>query len=395
MDSNLIESIAEATDIPMSPLAKVRLHVDNVIHETAASAVRRWDRTAISRRMGPLGRFIETRRHCGMSVLSDDPPVLLVPIGGLRPLWMIEALSPYLAGQRVMFLLLAYWSLEYESAIDSLRKNAEYHRRRFPNHGLLFLCNTAREKALLDAAGLDAVFLNQNQVVSERSFRPLDDETVTFDAVYNAKLARFKRHYLAAGIDRVLHIAYRCNIDMCPRASRAYVQRILTRSPSHQFANRLVNGLPAWLGREEVNRAYNRASVGLCLSPVEGAMYASVEYLLAGLPVVTTPSRGGRDHFFDPDFCITAEPDPRSVRDAVAALRDRAIPRSVIRERTLARIEAERTRGRSDIETAFVRHGFEPHVASCWPPKQHVGGVAFHSVRSHMANWQAHRRGPI
>jgi hypothetical protein len=330
-----------------------------------------------------------------MSVLSDDPPVFLVPIGGIRPLWMIEALSPYLAGQRVMFILLAYWSLDYETAIESLRKNADYHRRHFAKHGLLFLCNTAQEKVLLDAAGLDAVFLNQNQVVSEQSFRPLDDETATFDAVYNAKLARFKRHYLTAEIDHVLHIAYRCNIDMCRRASRAYVQRILDRSPSHQFANRLVNGLPAWLGREDVNRAYNRAAVGLCLSPVEGAMYASVEYLLAGLPVVTTPSRGGRDHFFDPDFCITAEPNPRSIRDAVAALRDRKIPRSVIRERTLARIEAERRRGRSDIENVFARHGIEPQVASCWPPKQHVGGVAFHSVGSHMANWQARRRGTL
>ena len=133
------------------------------------------------------------------------------------------------------------------------------------------------EQKFLDAAGLEAVNVHQNQLVSEQTFRPLGDTTVIHDAIYNAKIARFKRHYLAAGIERVLYVAYRCPNDMSRSAGRAYVQRMLGRSPKHQFANRLDNGLPSPIGREEINKAYNQASVGLCLSPVEGAMYASVD----------------------------------------------------------------------------------------------------------------------
>ena len=43
---------------------------------------------------------------------------------------------------------------------------------------------------------------------------------------------------------------------------------------------------------------------------MEGANYASVEYLLAGLSIVSTPSiSGGREVYFDPEFCIVCDPD--------------------------------------------------------------------------------------
>ncbi len=63
------------------------------------------------------------------------------------------------------------------------------------------------------------------------------------------------------------------------------------------------------------------------LSAEEGSSYASMEYLLAGLGVVSTHSTGGRDVYFDPDYCITCDPTPEAVRDAVAELRARNIPR--------------------------------------------------------------------
>ena len=59
MDSDLIESIAEATDVPLSPLSRIRLGVDNYFHYMVSSAQRRWDSFAIPRRIGPLGRIIE------------------------------------------------------------------------------------------------------------------------------------------------------------------------------------------------------------------------------------------------------------------------------------------------------------------------------------------------
>jgi glycosyltransferase involved in cell wall biosynthesis len=301
---------------------------------------------------------------------------------------MVETLGSFLADRPVLFLLLIAQSLEEPVRVEAARANAQHHRERFPNHSLVFLCNTAEEQRLLDAAGLEAIFVHQNQLVSEHVFRPLPAPTVAFDAVYNGRIARFKRHYLAAAIDRVLYVAYRIpGDDMSEAAARAYVQRMLARSQHHRLLNPLVDGLPAFLPREQINEAYNQASVGLCLSPVEGAMYASMEYLLAGLPVVTTPSRGGRDLFFDPDFCLTVDPDPRAVRDAVAALRDRSIPRQVVRQRTLQRVEAVRQRSRDLIGAVLARHGLRLDASAIWPPRDGANSIGFKPVRSHIADF--------
>ena len=43
------------------------------------------------------------------------------------------------------------------------------------------------------------------------------------------------------------------------------------------------------------------------MSSQEGAMYSSVEYLLCGLPIVSTKSTGGHDVFFTDTNCIIAE----------------------------------------------------------------------------------------
>jgi hypothetical protein len=383
LDAELIESIAEATDIPLNPLARLGLKADNFVHRARLAARRRLEQSFIVTANPALKDFLDRHRKCLAAILSDRHPAFLVPIGGARPLWMVEGLSSLLQDQPVLFLLLVYWSVENEKGVEWVRRSAELHRSRFPRHSLIFLCNTPVEQQLLSAAGLDALFVHQNQIVLEDVFRPLSNRVVSYDAVYNAKIARFKRHYLASAIERVLYVAFRCPMDMSRSAGRAYVQRMLARSPEHKFANPFVGGLPSMLSFEDVNRAYNQASVGLCLSPVEG-----VEYLLAGLAVVSTPSRGGRDVFFDPEFCLTAEPDAVAVHHAVVALRERAIPPHIIRERTLSRIEFERRRSLLALENALERHGIDLQAGAIWPPPGGPECLGIARVRDHVRRWR-------
>ena len=111
-------------------------------------------------------------------------------------------------------------------------------------------------------------------------------------------------------------------------------------------------------------------------------MRASMEYLLAGLPIVTTPSRGGRDVFLDAEYCLTAAADPRDIRDAVFALRARRIPHQIIRERTLARLEAARRQSQSVLNDVFARHGLELDSAAVWPPA--ASALTSRPPRSHI-----------
>jgi hypothetical protein len=60
-------------------------------------------------------------------------------------------------------------------------------------------------------------------------------------------------------------------------------------------------------------------------------MRASMEYLLAGLPVVSTPSIGGRDRYFVGAYCRIAEPDPDSIARAVSDLQGRNFDRRLVR----------------------------------------------------------------
>jgi len=117
---------------------------------------------------------------------------------------------------------------------------------------------------------------------------------------------------------------------------------------------------------EMVARYCNRAHVGLCLSAVEGAMFASIEYLLCGLPVVSTINRGGRDFFFDPEFCITVPPDPAAVAKAVEELSRRKISPEYIREKTLQKVMHERNKFLEFVQAIYEHEGSNRDVREDW-----------------------------
>ena len=94
--------------------------------------------------------------------------------------------------------------------------------------------------------------------------------------------------------------------------------------------------------------------------------------MLAGLPIVTTPSVGGRDVYFDPDYCLTVAPEPDAVAAAVQALRARRIPRSHIRARTLQRIEADRRRFQGFLNRLLAEAGSRRRLDGAWPFRKPV-----------------------
>jgi glycosyltransferase involved in cell wall biosynthesis len=149
-----------------------------------------------------------------------------------------------------------------------------------------------------------------------------------------------------------------------------YAQQRLAR-PLHRRAETLINSVLAQrrhvnLSPHDVAACINRARVGLCLSAEEGAMFASTEYLLCGLPVVTTVNRGGRDFFFEPEFCATVEPDPRAVGCAVADLVGNTPAPETIRAATLEKVRRERLKLRDIVGAIFETEGIVPRFAEAW-----------------------------
>lgn len=269
------------------------------------------------------------------------------------------ALGPLLRDRPFYILLGQNWTLEDAGRRQRLLAAKAAYEAEYPRHHVIYLCNSDKEVSLLTASGHSAVVANHNILVDEAVFRPLADIAPRYDAIYNARLTPFKRHELAAEVPRLLLIyVYDSSEGSISEfhARHDHYRRIL---PQATFANRLTESGCERLGRSAVNQALASARVGLCLSAYEGAMLASIEYLMAGLPVVSTNSIGGRDRYFDDEYCLIVPDDPRAVAEAVAVLIARDIPREYIRDQTMIKIRRDRRHFATLINTLAARHGVE------------------------------------
>lgn len=249
-------------------------------------------------------------------------------------------------------------------------------RARFPNLELIHLGNTRAHCELLSSVGSRAIHCNHNCFVDEAVYRPDPARVKRFDAVYDARLSEFKRHHLATEI-RSLALLYYLN----PDEDLAYVARVKRELAHAHFFNHDAAGSYRTLNSAEVTQSLNACRVGLCLSAQEGAMYASAQYLLSGLPVVTTPSQGGRDEFFDPAYVRTATPEPAAIASAVQELVASGLRPEPIREATLARIHSHRDRFIALVQELYDRSGARRKFRAEW---DQVFFNRLLSMRSHL-----------
>lgn len=363
MDGVGRKSFEETFGATGSPTDRMRHHAGRALDRLKRSVRKRLP--FVLPQSGPLSD-LDGDMQVAVHLVGHDPLIIYTPIGGQRPLATIAAIGRRLASRRAAFLMMPSWTLERPHIVEQIGGDLAWYRQRFPLHELIFLCNTEEERRRVIAVGGTAIFSNHNLMVSEDIFRPLPEVPVEFDAVYNGRISYTKRHYLAFDVERLLHITVSIG-ELPASGDRAFIRRLQAQSPLHHIANPIVDGLTDRLTPQQVNRAYNQAAVGLCLSAAEGAMCSSMEYMMAGLPVVSTPSLGGRDVYFDPDYCIIAEPEPAAIRRAVEELRDRAIPREEIRARTMAKVWPQRRELMAFLSALRERMGSTEPPLSEWP----------------------------
>jgi glycosyltransferase involved in cell wall biosynthesis len=273
------------------------------------------------------------------------------------PVGSAGVIGPLIRDRPATFLIMPSSSLEPKRSRFSLIVAAKAFRADLPQHQLIFLCNTDRETEGMLAADLNATTINQNCLFNEEIYTPMPEIQPDLDAVYIARLSPQKRHQLAVAIKRLVLVYHYSAADFTPAEFHAVHARYRSLLPSAHFVNELTPDGCKTISAPEVNRILARSRVGLCLSAFEGAMRASIEYLSAGLPIVSTRSIGGRDRFFDDEFCLIVEDDPQQIREAVDALIARRIPRQYIREKTLSKVYKERTRYINLVQDIIDRDG--------------------------------------
>ncbi len=220
------------------------------------------------------------------------------------------------------------------------------HRHRAFNllHHIVAFGSDATEAGFLRNAGLNAMQVNANCFLNETVFKPLPDTAMEFEAVYNARPSPDKRHELAVEVKGLGLICFRKKGGQTGTGFQDESSAWRQRLPHATFLNWTTDDDCVYLTGSQVNEVYARSRVGLILSACEGTNRASMEYMMAGLPVVSTRSVGARDYFFDPEYCCIVEDNPGDIAQAVSALSRRNIPRHYISDKTMRRVERERER---------------------------------------------------
>jgi len=195
------------------------------------------------------------------------------------------------------------------------------------------------EEALRQKCRVRGAFISQNVYVRDDVYRPFPCDKI-YDAVYVAQMKSFKRHHLAANVPQ-LYVATAWGGDL-----PAFCQDV-----GHATFNEKR------LDKTELAVVVNQACCSLALSAEEGAMLASFESLLCGVPVVSTPSKGGRDEFFDEENCIIVPPDAAAVAAAVERWKQHPPAPQPIRASALQRQEAHRRKLCEYVAMLIRRHG--------------------------------------
>ncbi|HUN54980.1 MAG TPA: glycosyltransferase [Smithella sp.] len=289
----------------------------------------------------PSGLFDESLRGGDCVMFSSDPLVIYVKDWVIReqPLALFPVLRQF--KHKTVYLLISLsWSHETHLRIKALALWHKRHLRRNPLHRMIFLTNTENENRMLAAAGLETAFVSSNSFVSPEIFRPLPESKKRFDAVYDSRISDFKRHNLSTRINSLALITARYP----SLHDEPYSRSIMDILPQAYWFNDPLKTSYRPMSLPEINTAINQCRVGLCLSAEEGAMYASMQYLLSGLPVVSTQSLGGRDEFFHSDYALVVADNPEAVAEGVMQMRHCPVDALEIRRRTLDKIERHKTR---------------------------------------------------
>lgn len=286
--------------------------------------------------------------------VSREPAIFWGPSAIEYPIGPASHIADSVGNRRAYFLISPSWHREDPASVAGDLDLVRAAQARYPEHRFLFLVSNRKELQNYRDAGLPAIICLYTVFVDETMFDVDTTAPKRFDAIYNAAIAPYKRHELASATRNLALLYYRH--EYFRKHEAEHVEKIRLILADATWINELGDGycqfeardIPAWL---------NQARIGLCLSPYEGPMRACAEYLLCGLPVVSTPNVGGRDRLADARYWKEAKPEPSAIAAAVDEMLARRINPHLVRRSTLEKLRGDRERLVNVIATIFNEEG--------------------------------------
>jgi glycosyltransferase involved in cell wall biosynthesis len=219
---------------------------------------------------------------------------------------------------------------------------------------IIYGAPTEHTLTIIKNKGFRAILLNHNCFINYNIYKILDNENKIYDAVINSRPFWWKRVYLASKIKNLVYIK---GVDWANDETSwlGYKSMNLT--------------LKSKINKNEVNKTLNQSKIGLILSGntgrnkqflKEGANYSTTEYLLCGLPVVSTYNQGGRNYWLDSYNSIICNPSEDdiydSVNDLLQKINNKNIDHVLIRNRCIDKMEHLRLNFINETQKIFNNH---------------------------------------
>lgn len=275
-------------------------------------------------------------------MIARDPLIVWGPNQPKRQAGPGSVLPDIIGNKRAYFLFALSSTRETDGSLAADIAEVERLRGLYSEHRHIALCNTRAEVERFAGHGVSAILCSALAFVDETRYVPARNPQKEFDAIYNATLTPVKRHELCCDIES-LGLMYHWFADASRISRSETLARYRAMLPRARFLNN-EGGEHRLFGPEDVCNWINCARVGLCLSEREGVMLATMEYLLSGIPVVSTPSIGGRDRVLDPRYSLIVEPEPSAVAEAVRTLAGRLHDPMAIRKAAFDAMRDDRIR---------------------------------------------------
>jgi hypothetical protein len=269
--------------------------------------------------------------------LLDRPFVAVISSGLLFNSGIRHALS---MTQRDPCYIIVQPAWNFVPHATSIVQTVRTTRNEHPNVHFIFMCSTQDETTIMCALGLQAFHIHKNAFIDDKIFRPDISIKKLYSAVHIANVEKFKRHHLAWSVPKIAVVTY--------GYKEKFDYDVLSGYKDLAYANFTQKDsgieLGPYLATEEVRDIICASNCGLILSAEEGANNASTEYMLCGVPVITTPSRGGREVLFDSRHVRIVEPDANQINLAVKQMQVRPINPFEIRESVMRKMKVHRRR---------------------------------------------------
>ena len=224
------------------------------------------------------------------------------------------------------------WNISLKSIPTLVKTHFMFKKK---GNKFIICCNSKAEYKLCKFFGLDTKLFNQNMHECEHEFKPVNSQKI-YDAFYAAQAKPFKRLQLAKDIKKIYILTYTYGKNAFINDEGYDLSKLEPLIKHSTWNKSFVHG------RDKISKLICSSHCGLALSKKEGAMWASVQYLLCGIPLVTTFSKGGRDYFYDDYYVILVKDNSQSVLDGVNLAKNRNYNPDKIRNKVLQKMVKHR-----------------------------------------------------